>query len=413
MKILTKNFILSFLILIQTPFYFTQTCLDFDGIDDRIDCGNNPSIQITGYEITMEAWVYPTFWKANPYEGCVINKESSSGGDNGYMLRIGDNGKINFNIGSNGWNELTTDMNTLQLNTWQHVAATYDGSNMTIYKDGIAVISSSFSGTIGNSVNNLIIGDWATLTWGTRNFPGKIDEVKIWNVAKSQNEIQSGMNTELCSLPNNLVAYYNFEEGIADGTNTGLSTLIDQTTNGNNGILSNFLLSSSSSNWTQGIGLTPQVDTSLSFGAPYGTTIISNQSGASYQWIDCSNFTNIAGATDSSYTPTSNGSYAVIITLDSCIVTSNCTEINTVNVNENQSFTSFYPNPNKGSLFISLEKNTIQELTIYDITGKKTLTIKGNNQSKMTVDLDIPNGIYIVDIRGKNDFHDKIKIMKK
>ena len=96
MKILTKNFILSFLILIQTPFYFTQTCLDFDGIDDRIDCGNNPSIQITGYEITMEAWVYPTFWKANPYEGCVINKESSSGGDNGYMLRVGNGAAKTF-----------------------------------------------------------------------------------------------------------------------------------------------------------------------------------------------------------------------------------------------------------------------------------------------------------------------------
>lgn len=413
MNILNKNFILSFVILIQTPFYFTQTSLDFDGIDDRIDCGNNPSIQITGYEITMEAWVYPTSWKANPYEGCVINKESSAGGDNGYMLRVGDNGKINFNIGSNGWNELTTDMNTLQLNTWQHVAATYDGSNMTIYKDGIAVISSSFNGAIGNSVNNLIIGDWATLTWGTRNFPGKIDEVKIWNVAKSQNEIQSGMNAEFCSIPNNLVAYYNFEEGIADGTNTALSTLIDQTTNGNNGTLSNFLLSSSSSNWSQGISLTPQVDTSLSFGSPHNTTIISNQTGASYQWIDCSNFTNIVGAIDSSYTPTSNGSYAVIITLDSCIVTSNCAEINTVNVKENQNLTSFYPNPNNGFLFISLEKNTIQELIIYDITGKKTITIKGNNQSSMTVDLDIPNGIYIVDIRGGNDFNDKIKIFKK
>jgi hypothetical protein len=413
MTTLTKNFILSFVILIQTPFYFTQTSLDFDGIDDRIDCGNNPSIQITGYEMTMEAWIYPTYWKANPYEGCVINKESSSGGDNGYMLRVGDNGRINFNIGSSGWNELTTDMNTLQLNVWQHIAATYDGSNMTIYKDGIAVISSNFSGAIGNSVNNLIIGDWATQTWGTRNFPGKIDEVKIWNIAKSQNEIQNGMNAEFCSLPNNLVAYYNFEEGIADGTNTGLSTLIDQTTNGNNGTLSGFLLSSSSSNWTQGVGLTPQIDTSLSFGDPYGTTIISNQSGASYQWIDCSNFTNIAGATDSSYTPASNGSYAVIITLDSCIVTSNCTEINTVNIIENQNLTSFHPNPTKGSLFISLEKKSIQELTIFDITGKRILTIKGNNKSTMNVDLDIPNGIYIVDIRGGNNFHDNIKIIKK
>ena len=130
---------LSFLFIL--PFSFSaQSSIDFDGLDDRIDCGNNTSLQITGTEITLEAWVYPTFWKANPYEGCVINKESSSGGDNGYMLRVGDNGKINFNIGSNGWNELTTDMNTLQLNVWQHIAATYDGTSMTIYKDGTALV---------------------------------------------------------------------------------------------------------------------------------------------------------------------------------------------------------------------------------------------------------------------------------
>ena len=99
--------------------------------------------------------------------------------------------RINFNIGSSGWNELTIDMNTLQLNVWQHIAATYDGSNMTIYKDGIAVISSNFSGAIGNSVNNLIIGDWATQTWGTRNFPGKIDDIGIWNRALTEQEIQN------------------------------------------------------------------------------------------------------------------------------------------------------------------------------------------------------------------------------
>jgi hypothetical protein len=413
MNILIKKLLFTILLSIQTFPFFSQNSLDFDGLDDRIDCGNNPSIQITGFEITLEAWIYPTFWKANPYEGCVINKESSTGGDNGYMLRVGDNGKINFNIGSSGWNELTTDMNTLQLNTWQHIAATYNGTNMTIYKDGIAVISSNFTGAIGNSVNNLIIGDWATLTWGTRNFPGRIDEVKIWNIAKSQNEIQSGMSAEMCTLPSNLVAYYNFEEGIADSTNTGLNTLIDQTTNGNNGTLSNFLLSSTASNWTQGINLTPEVDTSLSFGAPHGTSIISNQSGANYQWIDCSGFTNIPGATDSSYTPIANGFYAVIISLDSCVVTSNCVEINTVNIKEKTNTISFFPNPNEGSLFINLENNIIQELTIFDITGKKRLSFKGNNQSIMEINFDLPNGIYIVDIRGKNNFQDKFKIIKE
>lgn len=407
-----KEFI-SLNIIFLIPFsIFCQNSLDFDGVDDRIDCGNNSSLQISGNEITLEAWIFPTYWKANPYEGCVINKESSAGGDNGYMLRVGDNGKINFNIGSNGWNELTSDMNTLQLNSWQHIAATYDGTSMTIYKDGIAVISSNFNGSIGNSVNNLIIGDWASLNWGTRNFPGKIDEVKIWNVAKSQSEIQSGMNAEMCSIPSSLVAYYNFEEGIADSNNSGLSSLIDQTTNGNDGTLSNFLLTSATSNWTQGINIFPMVDTSLSFGPPYGTTIISNQSGANYQWIDCSNFTNISGANDSSYTALNNGSYAVIISLDSCVVTSNCVDISTIDLHELSKNINIYPNPNKGSFYLNLDHNTIHKIIIYDISGKVINEILGNNMSSMKINIDSKPGIYIVDIRGNNNFQNKVKIIK-
>ena len=413
MNTLIKKHIFSSLLFILTLSFSAQSSIDFDGLDDRVDCGNNPSLQITGNEITLEAWVYPTFWKANPYEGCVINKESSAGGDNGYMLRVGDNGKINFNIGSNGWNELTTDMNTLQLNVWQHIAATYDGTSMTIYKDGIAVISSNFSGAIGNSVNNLIIGDWASLNWGTRNFPGKIDEVKIWNVAKSQSEIQSGMNAEMCSLPNTLIAYYNFEEGTPDGTNTGLNTLIDQTTNTNNGTLSNFLLTSSNSNWTQGVTLTPMVDTSLSFGPPYGTTIISNQSGANYQWIDCSNFTNISGATDSSYTPQSNGSYAVIISLDSCVVTSSCVDINTINIEETSNNVSIYPNPTKGTIFIQSENKIIEKLTLFNLIGEKINEFSNLNQSSSSIEIDTPSGIYFIEIRGSNDFYQILKIIKE
>ena len=43
----------------------SQNGLDFDGTDDRIDCGNNASVQITGTGLTLEAWIYATAWQAN------------------------------------------------------------------------------------------------------------------------------------------------------------------------------------------------------------------------------------------------------------------------------------------------------------------------------------------------------------
>ena len=154
------------------------------------------------------------------------------------------------------------------------------------------------------------------------------------------------------------------------------------------------------------------VDTSLSFGPPYGTTIISNQSGANYQWIDCSNFTNISGANDSSYTALTNGSYAVIISLDSCVVTSNCVDISTIDIHELSKKINVYPNPNKGSFYLNLDHNTIHKTIIYDISGKVINEILGNNLSSMKINIGSKPGIYIMDIRGNNNFQNKVKIIK-
>ena len=69
--------------------------LDFDGVDDKVDCGNDTSIQITGKYITLEAWIYPTAWKTNAFDGNVINKEYNTS-NYGFMLRCGAGGKLNF-----------------------------------------------------------------------------------------------------------------------------------------------------------------------------------------------------------------------------------------------------------------------------------------------------------------------------
>ena len=49
-----------------------QNGIDFDGVDDRIDCGNDTSLQITGKTLTLEAWIYPTSFKTNPWDCNVI-----------------------------------------------------------------------------------------------------------------------------------------------------------------------------------------------------------------------------------------------------------------------------------------------------------------------------------------------------
>jgi hypothetical protein len=229
-----------------------QNALSFDGIDDKVDLGNPAALQITGSNITIEAWIYPTSWRTNVFEGGIVVKEMNTS-NNGYMFRAGNNGRLNFAFSGGGlpWKELTTGANTLSLNTWQHVAATYNGSKVRLYVDGVRVDSANYTGTIGNASNNCVIGGWYSTG---RNFPGKIDEVRIWNVTRSGSEIANGMNGEFCAAPTGLVAYYKFNQGAAGGNNAGLTTLTDNAGN-NNGTLQNFALTGTTSNWTSGAHL--------------------------------------------------------------------------------------------------------------------------------------------------------------
>lgn len=226
-----------------------QNTLDFDGTNDYVDMGNDTSLQISGKYITLEAWIYPTSWKTNAYDGNIIAKEYNTS-NYGYMLRCGAGGKLNFALGDGSWHEITTSSTVLSLNTWQHVAGTFDGSMMRLYLNGAAIDSLSFNGNISKtSSNNLYIG--AHLTY-SRYYQGQIDEVKIWNICRTQSEISNGMNNEFCSKQTGLVGYYKFNQGKAGQNNPNVKKLNDLSGKGNNGTLYNFGLNGTSSNWIKG-----------------------------------------------------------------------------------------------------------------------------------------------------------------
>lgn len=349
-----------------------QNALSFDGTNDYVDCGNNASVQITGNQITLEAWIYPTSWKSLVWQGNIIAKEQNGfGNDNGYMLRAGNNGSLNLTLGSGSWSELISATNTLTLNTWQHVAGTYDGSYLRLYVNGNVVDSMAANINISNSSSTLYIGDNGS---GARHFPGTVDEIRIWNIARTRSEIQARMNDELCGNETGLVLNYQMNQGLAGGTNA-LTTLIDDT-GVNNGTLYNFTLSGTSSNFVIGRNLMPStsitnISDTICNGAVYvlgsqnitsaGTyteifpaangcdsTVnlnlatapainvlvnankpdsmytINQNPGVTYQWYDCATGQHFPGATLSYFQPTYTGTFAVIISEYGCSDTSFC-----------------------------------------------------------------------------------------
>jgi len=256
--------------------------LSFDGSNDRVTCGQSASINITGTTITLEAWIYPTAWQTNYFQGSIINREINASG--GYMLRCGASGTLSFNLGNGGsWYDVVSSANALTLNTWQHVAGTYDGTTLRLFKNGVLINSSAQTITIAPASGaELTIGNWSRwiATSDDRCFIGLIDEARIWSVTKSAAELVSGMTqTPDPSCATGLRASYSFDQGIANGSNPTVTTLFDATANANNGTLSNMTLSGTSSNWVPGkSGINP-VATTVCSGTPTpGNTTASSTS---------------------------------------------------------------------------------------------------------------------------------------
>lgn len=234
----------------------SQNALDFDGTDDRVSCGNDTSVQITGKLLTLEAWVYPTSFKTNPWDCNVICKEDNSA-NYGYMLRVGGSGQLNFGMGNgtSTWMERNSPSNVLVLNTWQHIAGTYDGTWMRLYVNGKVVDSASATSNISNTGASiqLTIGDHTGSY--QRRFQGKIDEVRVWKACRTTSEIKSNMYNEFCGPQKGLRAYYKFNHGKAGLTNTTVNTLKDYSGYNNTGTLGSFALTGTTSNWVAGYGM--------------------------------------------------------------------------------------------------------------------------------------------------------------
>lgn len=147
-------------------------------------------------------------------------------------------------------------------------------------------------------------------------------------------------------------------------------------------------------------------DTSVLYSAG---TFTSNMEGVSYQWIDCITSMPITGETSQAFTPSANGSYAVVLDLgNGCVDTSGCHTINNVglkNVVDKRSGLFVYPNPNNGEFTVMAE--TSGEIQIIDVMGSVVYESKiGNGEKHKVSDNNLANGVYYVKLN-----NDVVKIV--
>jgi hypothetical protein len=140
---------------------------------------------------------------------------------------------------------------------------------------------------------------------------------------------------------------------------------------------------------------------------------LNTDSGVTFQWINCSDNSNIDGETESYYLPTAAGMYAVIITQSGCTDTSECVS-STVGMDEFDANTSIsiYPNPNNGVFTIELSQQT-ERLKIIDALGKVVYNIKPTSK---LINVELSNyeeGIYFVQFEMNNELKTERIVIRK
>ena len=218
-----KKYILVTIVLISSLFCDDHS-INFDGQNDFVIIPDNAALDLTN-NYTLEAWIFPESfsWLAG-----IISKYQTSAA-NGYMLRLTSQAPYT----GLGFDEKITNTGVLSANQWHHIAAVNDNGQRRLYINGsLTSISGSALNVISNNDPIRLGSDYSS-----RYFDGRIDEVRIWNIARNQEEIVSSMDSSLTGQESGLVAYYNFDEG------SGI-ILNDLTGNGHNGTVVGGLWSS-------------------------------------------------------------------------------------------------------------------------------------------------------------------------
>lgn len=176
--------------------------------------------------LTLETWIKPGGggeWALlmgkqlnsadiNPWYSFRLLVASANSSDDGFP------NPISFNIApaTTGGEVGVVSTTEIQNNTWTHVAGVYDGATMKIYINGLLENTATQTGALKSSDNPLYIGKAPWTNYN--NYNGAMAELSIWNVARTQAELQYSMSHSLTGNELGLVLYLPLNDAIGSLT---------------------------------------------------------------------------------------------------------------------------------------------------------------------------------------------------
>lgn len=205
--------------------------LDFDGTDDYVSATN----VITAYPFTLECWVRLDVVNSND---AFVSVNTTTAGDTNthYSIRYAGAGNQKFNIraatNSPARDEITSGTTSPSANTWVHIAGVFESDTIRkLYINGILEVTSTTTSVLFASATYEIRFGNLRVNTPTDYLDGKMSDVRIWNTARTAQQIADNYQKRLIGNESGLVGYWKLDKG--SGT-----TVADSTSNANAGTIS-------------------------------------------------------------------------------------------------------------------------------------------------------------------------------
>lgn len=212
--------------------------LDFDGVNDVVLTEPHADFDLSD-RFTIEAWIRPRGWgEYFTGFGRIFDKAKAIFFLNGFEHDLySDRSLVFFAETVNGTSAANSPPRLIQLNTWQHVAVTYNAAAtnpVVFYINGTAHNArypiddsprpSTGASLVSNAADPARIGEAAS---GERAFEGEFAEVRVWNRVLSGSEIRQWMDARVPDSANGLWTLWDFPEGSGTTTRTRGSLQLD------------------------------------------------------------------------------------------------------------------------------------------------------------------------------------------
>lgn len=227
--------------------------LSFDGVGDFASVGNHSLLNFMG-NFTIESWVnVPSTVKYSI--NTIFSKNVPNLGTPGYNFSFNSWNTSNLLLSLEDGVSVISSNKPVIAGAWNHVAIVVSGNGTigTFYINGIEAGSGTVQLTNASAVSEFI---GSMDGGGNYSLNGTLDELRVWNVARTQQQLLDNLDNPLVGNEAGLVVYYDFDQGVPAGTNSALGlTVKDQTTNSFDGTFNGLSLSGSSSNFVNGNNL--------------------------------------------------------------------------------------------------------------------------------------------------------------